>query len=228
MLVMSVYACSRATERQTGCAYYDEFYYMAHAAFALLLRSFCEIVIVGQLDRDHSDIYDSQKARDVMYGLCSIYLVWAIVFAVPEKGKEDPLVVKDHSAVEEIKRLIEAKIAEVTDGGKNTAPTMSSVLNGIEETLRAQTVPADAQQEYFMKLNEIARLRKQYASWEPVYKGGSNANGQNEVIELVEKNDRSVAAGTQAAGVGRMITRLWPEKKDKKDQKKGGDTQAVV
>ncbi|KUJ12160.1 uncharacterized protein LY89DRAFT_688621 [Mollisia scopiformis] len=223
MLVMSIYACSRATERQTGCAYYDEFGYMAHAAFALLLRSFCEIVIVGQLDRSHSDIYDPQRARDVMYGLCSIYLVLVVAFAVPEKGKEDPLVIKDHAAVEEIKRLIEERIAEVTDGGKNTAPTMSSVLNGIEENLRAQTVPADAQQEYFMKLNEIARLRKQFANWEPVYKGSNNANGQNEIIELVEKNDRKAAAedNTQRTGVGRMM-RSWQgksnsESKPKKD-----------
>ncbi|CZR59674.1 uncharacterized protein PAC_09568 [Phialocephala subalpina] len=209
MLVMSIYACSRATERQTGCPYYNkEFTYMSHAAFALLLRSFCEVVIAGQLDRAHRHIFDTQRARDVMYGLFSIYLVWVVAFAVPEKGKEDPLVEKDCSAVAEIKRLIEEKIAEVTDGGKNTAPTMASVLNGIEATLKAQTVPAEGQQEYFMKLNEIARLRKLYGNWEPVYKGGSNTDGQNEVIQLVEKNDRSVAEA-QETGVGRMVGRLW-------------------
>lgn len=181
---------------------------MAHAAFALLLRSFCEVVIAGQLDRDRRDVFDTQRARDVMYGLCSIYLVWAVAFAVPEKGIEDPLVEKDHSAVAEIKRLIEEKIAEATDGGKNTAPTMSSVLDGIEKTLKAQTVPAEGQQEYYMKLNEIARLRKLYGNWEPVYKGGSNTDGQNEVIQLVEKNDRS-AAEAQQTGFGRMMARVW-------------------
>ncbi len=199
---------------------------MAHASFALLLRSFCEVVIVGQLDRDRSHLRNTQRARDVTYGLCSIYLAWVVAFAVPEKGIEDPLVAKDHSAVEEVKRLIEAKIAEVTEGGKNTAPTMSSVLNGIEETLKAQTVSPDAQQEYFMKLNEIARLRKQYADWEPVYKGGSNADGQNEVIELVKKNDRS-AAGAQETGVGRMLARIWPEN-NKQNKNVGGKSQTAV
>ncbi|KAF8862361.1 hypothetical protein BDZ45DRAFT_799177 [Acephala macrosclerotiorum] len=216
MLVMSIYACSRATERKTGCPYYDEFGYMAHAAFALLLRSFCEVVIAGQLDQDRGKVFDTQRARDVMYGLCSIYLVWAVAFVVPEKGKEDPLVEKDRSAVAEIKRLIEEKIAEVTDGGKNTAPTMSSVLNGIETTLKAQTVPAEGQQEYFMKLNEIARLRKLYGNWEPVYKGGSNTDGQNEVIQLVEKNDRTIAEA-QETGIGRMMGRVW-HGKDKQKQ----------
>jgi hypothetical protein len=193
---------------------------MAHAAFALLLRSFCEIVIVGQLDRRSSDIFDSQRARDVMYGLCSIYLVWVAVYAVPEKGKEDPLVTKDTAAVEEIKRLVEGKIAEVIDGGKNTAPTMAKVLNEIETDLRAQTVPEDAQQEHVMKLNEIARLRKQYGNWEPVYKGGNNTDGQNEIIELVEQNNRALEEETQSSGVGRMMKRLWPEKTEKKEDKK--------
>lgn len=202
---------------------------MAHAAFALLLRSFCEIIIVGQLDRVSSDIFDSQRARDVMYGLCSIYLVLVVVYAVPEKGKEDPLVTKETAAVEEIKRLVEGKISEVTDGGNNTAPTMSRVLNGIEADLRAQTVPEDAQQEHFMKLNEIARLRKQWGNWEPVYVGGSNTDGQNEIIELVEQNDRTLAAETQPTGVGRMIRRLWPDKgKKQEDKKKEAKTETVI
>lgn len=193
---------------------------MAYEAFALFLRSFCEIIIVGQLDRRGSNIFDSQRARNVMYGLCSIYLVWAAVYVVPEKGKEDPLVTKDHAAVEEIKRLVEGKIAEVIDGGKNTAPTMAKVLNGIEADLRAQTVPEDAQQEHVMKLNEIARLRKQYANWEPVVKSGSNTDGQNDIIELVEQNDRTLEAETQSSGVGRIMKRLWPEKAGKKKEKK--------
>lgn len=188
ILAMSPHTFRSAIKPEIGCLYHEEIVYMAHAVFALLSRSFCELVIVSQLDRNRSDIFNTQRARDIMYGLFSIYLVWGIAFTVPDKSIEDPLVEKDKAAVAEIKRLVEEKIAEATNGGETIVPTIPSVLNSIEAMVKAQGIPPYAEREHFMKLEEIARLRKQYKDWEPVYKGSSNIDGQNEVIELVKKN----------------------------------------
>ncbi|KAK0706277.1 hypothetical protein B0T26DRAFT_755799 [Lasiosphaeria miniovina] len=49
------------------------------AAVALFLRSFCEVVIVGQLDRAPADLQTTYVARDVCYGLwsslCMVFLL---------------------------------------------------------------------------------------------------------------------------------------------------------
>ncbi|MCJ1343005.1 hypothetical protein MMC31_001194 [Peltigera leucophlebia] len=79
---------------------YQEELWSVPASIALLIRSFCEIVIVGQLDRSPAGIQNINRARDITYGLFSVLFVGCITFAIPAKGAEDPLAKREEIARE--------------------------------------------------------------------------------------------------------------------------------
>jgi len=144
---------------------------MFEASIALLLRSFCEVVIVGQLERHPAHIQTITRARDATYGLFSLCFIIFITFAVPKRGGGDPLIEKEKAAVQEAKTWVIQRLDEMTEHGRKTAPTISTLFHILEEQLQEQNDQSqDDSDSSYMKLMEIKRLRKFYAGWEPIYK----------------------------------------------------------
>ena len=132
------------------------------ASIALLIRSFCEVVIVGELDRWPASIQTINRVRDVTYGLFSVLFVGYITFAIPKNGAEDPLAQREEIARGEVKALVMRQLAAVTEHGRKTAPTIPILLEALEmeEPLTSN----------HMKRVEIDRLKALYVDWEPIYK----------------------------------------------------------
>jgi len=151
--------------------YNKDTFFSLLASIPLLIRSFCEVVIVGQLDRDPADIQDIARARDITYGLFSMFFVGFIAFATPQNSSEDPLVKTEYAAVEEVTTWIIQKLERATEHGRKTAPTMSALLQPLESILELQisnsgSCPPDAK----IKRKEVNRLKALYADWQPIYK----------------------------------------------------------
>lgn len=152
---------------------------MMHVSLALLLRSFCEVVIVGQLDRNPAHLQTILPARDITYGIFSSYSVICLAFAVPITRGDDPLVTKDDDAVQEVKSLVTQKLQEMTEHGTKTAPTISELLDSVEVKLKSHQNSDGDLEDQKMKLMEVGRLKGLYADWEPVYKWqGGNSEGR--------------------------------------------------
>jgi hypothetical protein len=143
---------------------------------------------VGQLDRDPENIQDISRARDITYSLFSLFFVSSIAFAVPESASGDPLVDKEIAAVDEVTRWVIQKLEEVTEYGRKTAPTMSDLLQPLEDSIESRIndssyrVPRpDPKLE--MKRKEVARLKALYADWTPIYKwGGEDGDSERQVL----------------------------------------------
>jgi hypothetical protein len=153
------------------------------ASAALLLRSFFEVIIAGQIDRHPAHLQTIYRARDVLYGFTSAIFVICIAGAIPSKTAEDPLVKEKEArdqakqtaqttALEEVNNYVMAQLIEITENGKKTAPTISSILNTLESQLHAPQNPRvdDPYDIYATKMKEINALREYYAEWEPIYK----------------------------------------------------------
>src|SRR5947209_4303285 len=107
------------------------------AIIALSIRSFCEIVIVGQLDRWPKNLPQIMRARDVTYSLFSIPLAIALIFGIPNFSN-DQIVVKEENEAEEVRRLFRRKIDETSQSGSTTAPEINDILDEIEGQLNSE------------------------------------------------------------------------------------------
>ncbi|KAK3311790.1 hypothetical protein B0H66DRAFT_171734 [Apodospora peruviana] len=136
----------------------DSRYLMNTALIALLFRSFCELVIVGQIDRSPENLVQVYVARDVCYGLFSAAMSYFVLAATPMKWhkKEDPWeadkmenerlkqiarneAVATCLAVEaamvkwvpELESIFLDKIAEATRDGSTTGPPIGVIMDGL-------------------------------------------------------------------------------------------------
>lgn len=157
----------------------------------LLLRSFCEVVIVGQLDRRPAHLRSILRSRDVTYSVFSILLTVFATLSVPRSKIEDPLMQKDKEVAQDVKRLIEEKLGEMTDQGTKTAPPFPQLLDAVVEILEIPANRAADPQSLEMKLMEIRRLRALYSQCDPVYKWHpSDGQRQNSLFELEEESPK--------------------------------------
>ena len=140
------------------------------ASVALLVRSFCEVVIVGQLNRWPAHIQTIDRARDVTYGLFSAVFAAYAIRIVPPNTSEDALLEKEKTAVKEVAAWVVTRLEEVTEGGKRTAPSISTLLDTLESSLGPRSNSWNPEDSSDMKREEIGRLKAIYANWEPIYK----------------------------------------------------------
>jgi hypothetical protein len=150
------------------------------AIIALGIRSFCEIVIVGQLDRWPDHLAEIIRARDVTYSLFSIPLAGALFFGIP--NFEDSIVVKEQNEAEEVRRLVLQKIDHGSQNGLATAPELNEILDEIEVQLNAgealnngefqplSGTPPKSPQSIETQLLEVERIRLLYGEWTPIHK----------------------------------------------------------
>ncbi|KAF2473743.1 uncharacterized protein BDR25DRAFT_124749 [Lindgomyces ingoldianus] len=139
--------------------YKQEQEWLVLAYVALLIRSFCEVVIVGQLDRHPRHLQDILRARNVTYHLFSVSFAATILKAIPCGEDVDPLVQEETEAINFVRDFVLRRINELTDHEKKTAPQITTILDEVEQ----------AQQGFQVK-NEVKRLRAIYKGWEPIYK----------------------------------------------------------
>ncbi|KAK3371109.1 hypothetical protein B0T24DRAFT_721293 [Lasiosphaeria ovina] len=131
------------------------------AAVALFLRSFCEVVIVGRLDRAPTDLQTTYVARDVCYGLWSSLCMVFLVVGSPgrsDSGGDVDLWDEDEQAgasrreaerkrvaatcqaveaalaawVVDLREALAEKLDRVTYGAALTAPPVALVLDELE------------------------------------------------------------------------------------------------
>ena len=136
----------------------------------LLIRSFCEIVIVGQLNRSPGHLTAILRARDVVYGLFSLPLMICIACALPGNAPEshDPLVAQEEDEIDRLTNSILQRLNEITENGRKTAPAMDSFLKTFEKYPEGTNYPAQMIQ--LTKLDEVRRLMYKYRKWTPIYK----------------------------------------------------------
>ena len=111
-----------------------------------------------------------------------MFIVMFMVFAMPDKGSRDPRLEMENAAVEEVTMWIIQKLDEVTEHGRKTAPTMSTLLKPLESSINAEingnssirypSIAPPRDPKIKIKIKEIRRLKALYADWDPIYKWG--------------------------------------------------------
>ncbi|ORY17007.1 hypothetical protein BCR34DRAFT_584064 [Clohesyomyces aquaticus] len=139
--------------------------YLFLASLTLFMRSFCEVIIVGQLDRFPTHLQDIQRARNVTYHLFSAVFAVFAVFSIPSSKATDPLLLEEINAINLVKNSVLDTLAGYTENETKTAPDLSIIFDVVEA----------AQSEDEVK-RELKRVRKLYKDWTPVYKW-SGENG---------------------------------------------------
>jgi hypothetical protein len=141
---------------------------------ALATRSFCELVIVGQLDRWPSDPIQTARARDGTYGLFSIFFLACMIKAIPSNSGDDPLVQRQTQAVDEVKSWVAIKLDSETENGRKTSPSLEILLEQLKTSLATKQRNDPEFVLWNMKIMEINRLEKLFADWMPISKWSGN------------------------------------------------------
>jgi hypothetical protein len=131
----------------------------------LVVRSFCEVVIVGQLDRSPGSIRSIARARDVTYGLFSLLFVGIITFALVIDPRSNPLLEAERRVAESVRHNVLLELKTSTEDGRITAPTLPVILEKVQKDLRTSLRGG-----YGFVCKEIKDLRTKYADWTPIEK----------------------------------------------------------
>lgn len=164
------------------------------ATYFLLVRSFCEVVIVGQLDRAPKGLLNIYRAQDVCYSLFSLFFVIFIGCSIPSGSEWDPDPWELESKIstrlaeqqrisdealqlalqnsldawpEEADRLFKERLAAVTESGTTSAPVVSVVLDALRDQVRQEGSDERLLQG---KLDHLTRMEQDLDDWVPVYK----------------------------------------------------------
>ena len=173
------------------------------AIFAGLLlgaRSFCEIVIVGQLDRWPANILEIYRARDVCYGLFSGAFLLTMLCCLPRPEDRDPWEVDNsittaqeakaraeaemlqaklqamlNSWPDEAHRRFKAKLEAWTQNGQASAPDVGQIFNALRNELRGESTASPAQRGEDNRLLEgrlefLDTMQRTVSDWVPIYK----------------------------------------------------------
>jgi hypothetical protein len=136
---------------------------MCFACCALIARSFCEIVIAGQLDRHPTHLQTILRARNVCYHLFSLAFIALVAFTTrPDNPDEaDPLALKEEAAVQQARDFLIDRLDFRTRGRLLTAPKFGVLLDDLRNHAPLKSPEME---------REIKRLEAEYGDWEPVYK----------------------------------------------------------
>ncbi|KAI0127155.1 hypothetical protein BJ170DRAFT_364280 [Xylariales sp. AK1849] len=162
--------------------YKTELQWALYASFFLAGRSFCEVIIVGQLDRWPADILSVYAAREMTYSIGTILFAVCVPHSIPYKKSTDPLVEREKdsqerkavawlAAEDDVRSWLFQEMVKVTESGTKTAPTVSTLLGGLEDKLDTHDSDDDEYEILAVKRREIVRLRDLYADWQPIFRG---------------------------------------------------------
>jgi hypothetical protein len=151
------------------------------AVFAITLRSFFEVIIVGQLNRWPADIASIYDTREITYSIGTMAFLSLVPFSIPNKKSKDPLVEKEREfnknkaaaqlkAEDGVSTWLLQEMAKATNSGQKTVPTISALLARLEGQLKSRENENDEYQTFGVKTKEIERLRRLYTNWEPIFR----------------------------------------------------------
>jgi len=171
----------------------------------LLARAFCEVVIVGQLNRWPADILTIYRARDVCYGLFSYLFVFAMLVATPRKADKDadPWEVDDRISARlareerdkavalqtslqksldgwpaEAHRRLKERLEARTESGTKSAPDITVVLSMLRDEVRQESSAGRSDSRLRQgKLDHLDRMEEASRDWVPVYKWDGRPDG---------------------------------------------------
>ncbi|KAF2737633.1 hypothetical protein EJ04DRAFT_510082 [Polyplosphaeria fusca] len=125
----------------------------------LSIRSFCEIVIVGQLDRHPSSLQEILRARNVCYHLFSAFFSLSVIRSIPYDIDFDPLYRKETDAIAFVRNFVLRTLKDTTKEGKKTAKGLDEIFDMAEKN------KSDDKE---VKM-EVQRLKKEFEGWEPIH-----------------------------------------------------------
>jgi len=191
---------------------------------ALSTRSFCEIVIVGQLNRWPAGILEIYLARDACYGLFSGVFLCALPFSLPRAETDDPwemdyLITTRQEA--ELQRTLDSwpgdahrrfktKLGELTRNGQKTAPDVSQIFDALRGDLRAESTASPAQGDGHHRLLEgkleiLNTMQETVRDWVPVYKWDGRNEDNNVALQAADSFDVMSQVSSRAAPVIRAL-----------------------
>jgi len=138
------------------------------ATGALFLRSFCQVIIVGQLNRVSNNSQAAFRGFDATYGLFGLVFLGAIEFSIPFESSSE---MRGHentqsSAVGEVKRGLSSLLRSKTQEGLQTAPKLTELLDELAQQL---DIPKRVGiTDYNPKNDEIKRISRKYKGWRPI------------------------------------------------------------
>ncbi|RSL75639.1 hypothetical protein CEP51_010681 [Fusarium floridanum] len=170
------------------------------ASYCLSVRAFCEVVIVGQLDRAPGKILKIYGARDVCYSLFSLLFVYFIGLSIPNSLEKDldpweleskisaRLAEEQRTADEALQdslqnsldewpeqadKLFKERLVAMTESGTKPAPVVSVVLDILRDQVRQE---GSDERLVRGKLEHLARMGQDLEDWVPVYKWDGCSN----------------------------------------------------
>lgn len=170
---------------------------MGFGIISLLVRSFCEVVIVGQLDRWPTHFQDIIRARDVTYGLFSAgFAILAALSIFSTSMPQDPLLEEERTAIEEVRNWVATRHAAVSGNGRKTVPPFEDLIQPLETKTRNLAVQHGTPSARMkrMKLKEIKSLKRSYVGCEPIVK--PSGGGPLRCIPAVKRGGVFVASGS--------------------------------
>ncbi|KAI8665735.1 hypothetical protein NCS56_01010600 [Fusarium sp. Ph1] len=164
------------------------------ASYCLLARAFCEVVIVGQLDRAPKGLLKIYRAQDVCYSLFSVLFVIFTAGSIPSGSDNDPDPWELESKIsarlaeeqrrldealqlglqnsldgwpEEADRLFKERLTTMTESGTKSAPVVSVVIDMLRDQVRQE---GSDERLLRGKLDHLTRIGQDLEDWVPVYK----------------------------------------------------------
>lgn len=179
---------------------------------SLLARSFCEVVIAGEMSR--ATVVNFRlvtRVRHITHGLFTVALFWGLCFALPtERALADKW-------VDEAKASVRARLAglvsERTQQGRVTAPDVKDLLEEMAKyrlfnrdnparvqpmAWESERLAKEATEGYY-----LGELRKRYAAWTPIQRW--NAGGATG-LDIFASQTQNLRAG-QTIGKSALLTR---------------------
>ncbi|KAF2813599.1 uncharacterized protein BDZ99DRAFT_517848 [Mytilinidion resinicola] len=139
----------------------------------LALRSFTDLITIGQQNRSPAHLPTILRARDVTYGLFSLPMTICIPVAIPANKSADPLVARKDEVMSDLTTRIIRRLRVITQNCTKTAPDIDEFLEGFEDgkAARNSTFAASlAWERAYMVNDEVGRLRSVYRGWTPIQK----------------------------------------------------------
>jgi hypothetical protein len=182
------------------------------AAAFFTMRSFCELIFVGEYDRNVVNLIQMKTARDVIYGLFTAPALAALYQAIP-RGDKDFFHKTRIESEKEINLALLPKIVELSDNGGKTSPSMELVLEEVLKTIKMdlfaelQSLKGSLRekrerskllikQEYHAKYIEY--LKGYFADWEPIQRWNG---GEAQVVQHVPVEEGSRTASEESSTV---------------------------
>jgi hypothetical protein len=138
--------------------------------WALVLRSFCEVVIAGEVDRRQVNLAETGLARDVTYALFSIL---PAVLASKVIAQKSPDILRNMlpEVEKETRAWLRLELDAITVRRSKTAPRISDVLERLKaENLSKNPAELGAEEKArrLLKDHYIRTLISRYGDWEPI------------------------------------------------------------